>query len=220
MPKGQRFCNANGYVLLTTMMLLALLTVVVFSAMRTSAVELQICANGQVYQRNFYLAEAGIAHAVQTLRPLFVRENAPGVRPGAMPSWDFALRGPDQAAGTADDARGRHGQPGTYERGSRWIDVRLPTGWWYTVTLWNNDEAGTEGDYDTDRDGRIWLRSDAGGLRGGRVSIQVLLQGVDTGSPDISYPAQAGGGAGGNNTGSERDPITDFDVQLQPGAAQ
>jgi hypothetical protein len=184
----------TGFVLLTTIMLLALVTIVVFSAMRTSAVELQISANEQIHQQTFYLAEAGIAHGVKSLLSLFEQENAPGVRTGAMPVWDFAFHGPDQIVGTADDARGKEGQPGSYERGAQWLNVRLPNGTRYTVTLWNNDEDGFDADYDTDRDGLIWLRSDASGFRGGRVRIQVLLLGADAGNSGAAvYPAQAGG---------------------------
>jgi hypothetical protein len=193
MADGPKQPGETGFVLLATIMLLALVTIVVFSAMRTSAVELQISANEQIYQQTFYLAEAGIAHAVQTLLPLFEKENAPSVRTGALPVWDFAFRGPDQIFGTTDDARGKEGQPGSYEGGSQWFDVRLPNGTRYTVCLWNNDEAVSDGDFDTDRDGLIWLRCDAGGFRGGRVSIQVLLHGTDAGASGAGYPAQAGG---------------------------
>ena len=206
----------TGYVLLTTVLLLALVTVVAFSAMRTSAVEIQIAANELIYQKNFFLAEAGLAHAVSILVPRFLQENDPGTRAAAPPSWDFAFRGPDRIGGTADDARGNGRQPGSYARGARWLDVRQPDGSRYTVTLWNNDEPATDGDYDTDRDGLIWLRSDAYGLRGGRASVQLLLQGAATTANPAGYPAQAGGGAANNNSGPDRDPIIDFDVQLAP----
>ncbi len=217
MPQKKGLNDETGYVLLTTVMLLALVTVVVFSAMRTSAVELQVSVNELLHQKYFYLAEAGIEHALKTLEGAFLRENAPGMRPGAGPAWDFVFRGPDRIPGTADDVRGEDRQPGSFERGTIWLDVRQPDGTRYTVTAWNNDETGTDGYYDTDRDGLIWLRSDAGGPRGGRASIQVLLQGVDMGGSPAGYPAQAGGGAASNNSSSDRDPMADFDVQMDPG---
>lgn len=220
MIKIQTLRAENGYVLVTTVLLLALVTIVVFSAMRTSAVELQISANELIHQKAFFLAEAGIAHAVSILTPLFVQENAPGVRTGPSPNWDFAFCGPDRLVGTDDDARGLDRQAGSFERGSRWIDVRQPDGTGYTVTLWNNEENATDGDYDTDLDGQIWLRSVARGPRAGRASIQVLLQGAGEGENPAGYPAQSGGGAGSSNSGNDRDPIVDFDLQMQPGVNQ
>ena len=219
-PNKEKRREDAGYVLLTTILLLALVTAVVFSALRTSAVELQICTNELLYKKYFYLAEAGIAHGVEVLEPLLAAENEPAARGGLQPAWNFAFQGPDRAAGTADDARGRIRQPGGCEQGSVWLDVRRPDGSWYRVTVWNNDEPGQEGDYDTDRDGLIWLRSDAGGPRGGRVSIQVLLQAAAEGQSAGGYPAQAAGGAAGNNSGVDSLPIVEFEVQMEPGAIE
>ena len=208
----------TGYILLTTVLLLALVTVVAFSAMRTSAIESQIAANEQIHQRSFFLAEAGVQHAVSILFPLFESENRARALAGQFPTWDFALRGPDRLPGTADDARGRDHQPGSFERGSRWLDVRFSDATGYTVTVWNNTEEGVDGDFDTDRDGIIWIRSDAAGPRGGKSRIQVLLQGTAAGEPAAAYPAQAGGGAAGSSSGQDQDPMADFDRQLASGS--
>ena len=216
MPNKIKSDGEAGYVLLTVIMLLALTTVVVFSAMHTSAVELQISANDLLHQTCFHLAEAGIAHGIKTLEPLFVQKNQLNDHTGPIPVWNFAFNGPDQIAGTSHNAGGQHQQPGSDERGSLWLDVRRPDGSWYTVTVVNNDETGAQAGDNTDRDGLIWLRSDAGGPRGGRVSIQVLLQGVDAGGSGPAYPAQAGGGVANNYSGSDTDPIIEFDVQLDP----
>ena len=207
----------SGYILVTTVLLLALITVLAFSAIRTSAIESQIAVNEQIHQRSFFLAEAGIEHAVSILFALFERENRARTRAGHLPTWDFALRGPDRLSGTANDAQGRGQQPGSFERGSRWLDVRFPDATGYTVTVWNNTEAAADGDFDTDLDGLVWIRSDAAGPRGGRSSIQVLLQGRAAGEPPDPYPAQADGGAAGSSSGRDQDPMADFDRQLDPG---
>ena len=205
----------SGIVLLTTILVLALVTVVVFSAMRTSTVEQQIATNEWIHQRAFFLAEAGIAHAVAVLASSFARENAFFTGPG--PRWDFAFNAPARTAGTADDVRAAARRTGSCEPGMRWLEVRQPNGSRYTLTVFNNDEEETAGDCDTDGDGLIWLRSDAAGPRGGRASIQVLLHGDAADEHPAGYPAQAGGGAAANNSGSDRDPIFEFDLQVNDG---
>ena len=61
--KGQ-LGNERGVVLVTALMVMALLTVMGISAMNTSDTELKITGNQWVASQSFYLAEAGIQHAV------------------------------------------------------------------------------------------------------------------------------------------------------------
>lgn len=61
--KGQ-LGNERGVVLVTALMVMALLTVMGISAMNTSDTELKITGNQRVASQAFYLAEAGIQHAV------------------------------------------------------------------------------------------------------------------------------------------------------------
>lgn len=56
--------NERGVVLVTALMVMALLTVVGMAALATSDTELQISGNQRVTSQAFYLAEAGIQHAV------------------------------------------------------------------------------------------------------------------------------------------------------------
>lgn len=56
--------NERGVVLVTALMVMALLTVVGMAALNTSDTELQISGNQRVSTQAFYLAEAGIQHAV------------------------------------------------------------------------------------------------------------------------------------------------------------
>ena len=61
--------NEQGYFLiLSTLMLLALLTIISIAATNTANTEVQIAGNDTVYQRNFYLAEGAAMEAVDELQ--------------------------------------------------------------------------------------------------------------------------------------------------------
>lgn len=53
--------NEKGYVIISTMLILCLLTIIGISSMKTSTTELQIATNHQIMHMNFYAAESGIA---------------------------------------------------------------------------------------------------------------------------------------------------------------
>ena len=55
--------NEQGSVLVMAIMVLALLTIVAFTATRTSNIEVQISGNELLHQKYFFTAEAGIARA-------------------------------------------------------------------------------------------------------------------------------------------------------------
>jgi hypothetical protein len=61
--------NEQGYFLIiSTLMLLALLTIISIAATNTAKTEVQIAGNDTVYQRNFYLAEVAAMEAVDLLQ--------------------------------------------------------------------------------------------------------------------------------------------------------
>jgi Tfp pilus assembly protein PilX len=61
--------NENGYFLIvSTMMLLALLTIISIAASNTARTEVQIAGNDLIYQRNLYLAEGAAMEAVDELQ--------------------------------------------------------------------------------------------------------------------------------------------------------
>lgn len=61
--------NEKGYFLIiSTMMLLALLTMISIAASNTARTEVQIAGNNLVYQRNLYLAEGAAMEAVDRLQ--------------------------------------------------------------------------------------------------------------------------------------------------------
>jgi Tfp pilus assembly protein PilX len=65
----QPFNNENGYFLIiSTMMLLALITIISIAASNTARTEVQIARNDLIYQRNFYLAEGAVIEAVDQLQ--------------------------------------------------------------------------------------------------------------------------------------------------------
>ncbi len=83
--------NEQGSVLVMAIMVLALLTIVAFTATRTSNIEVQISGNELLHQKYFFTAEAGIARAIKQLEQPFVIANAPLVRTGSQATWTFAL---------------------------------------------------------------------------------------------------------------------------------
>ena len=61
--------NEKGYFLImATLMLLALLTIISIAASNTAITEVQIAGNDAVYQRNLYLAEGAAMQAVDVLQ--------------------------------------------------------------------------------------------------------------------------------------------------------
>jgi hypothetical protein len=205
----------QGSALIVTIMVLALLSIVAFSSVRSSTTEVQIAGNELQHQKYFYTAEAGIDHAVKLLEEHFRTANATAVRLGAKANWNFAFSGNDQKQNTSDDAVDRDGDDlGSYAEAAVWIDNARIDGISYRITLWNNDDSALGGTFNDDRDGMVWIRSDATGPKGGGASIQVLLQGKSDGQVFSDYTAQAGAGAGKNYTGNDLNPIVDFSRQL------
>jgi Tfp pilus assembly protein PilX len=61
--------NEQGYFLiLATIMLLALLTIISIAATHTASTEVQIAGNDTLYQRNVYLAEGAALEAIDRLQ--------------------------------------------------------------------------------------------------------------------------------------------------------
>jgi Tfp pilus assembly protein PilX len=72
----------QGSALIVTIMVLALLSIVAFSSVRSSTTEVQIAGNELQHQKYFFTAEAGIDHAVKLLEEHFRAANAAAVRLG------------------------------------------------------------------------------------------------------------------------------------------
>ena len=210
-----RLDDEKGSILIIVIMALALLTVIAFTATRTSIVEVQISTNELLHQKYFYAAEAGIDHVIKLLEKPFVENNASKVVTGSTANWNFAFLGADQRAGSSDDVDGMENDQGDPQYSARWIEQAELDGVFYQVVLWNNDESaatgnGAGGDFDTDGDGLVWVRSRAWHPRGGQAVIDVLLHGETSGKNVTGYTAQAGAGAGKNYNANDVRPITEF----------
>jgi hypothetical protein len=81
--------NEQGYFLiLATIMLLALLTIISIAATNTASTEVQIAGNDAVYQRNVYLAEGAALEAIDRLQNNPDPRGLPFVEPGILTIGD------------------------------------------------------------------------------------------------------------------------------------
>ena len=100
--------NEQGSVLVMAILILVLLTILAFTAMRTSTIERQIAGNELLHQKYFFSADAGVDHAVKLLEQPFVAINAPLGRSGSTASWDFAFLGADRVVSPEADVLQEH----------------------------------------------------------------------------------------------------------------
>jgi hypothetical protein len=79
----KQFKNEDGYFLIiSTMMLLALITIISVAASNTARTEVQVAGNDLTYQRNLYLAEGAAMQAVDVLQHDPDPRELPFVDPG------------------------------------------------------------------------------------------------------------------------------------------
>lgn len=207
------FNNENGSVIVAALMILALLTIIGFSAINNSTTEQHLATNTLLYERAFYVTEAGFEHAKAVLKVPYTEQNQGNIALGNPGSWTFALNGsgviPGAAAATDSDGDG----VGDFEGGVVLVQSDLE-GILYTVTAWNNDDSASGGTPTSDSDGRMMIRSVATGPRGATCAIESLIEGTtDSGNLD-GYKAQAGAGAGKSYSNNDRESITDFTQQM------
>jgi len=67
--------NEQGSVIIIAVMVLALLTIIGISSMKTSIIEQQISTNHLIYQMNFYAAESGAPHGSLWLKTLDLKDD-------------------------------------------------------------------------------------------------------------------------------------------------
>lgn len=208
--------NESGSVLIMVIMILALLTIVGLTASRNSSVEVMIANNAMYHQRTFYAAESGLVHGVNLLEQPFVSANALRAMAGATLDWDFAL---DGSIATAAQDPLEDGTPGydpdgdSIRDGAIWIDEAPIDLARYSISIWNNLDAGDN--HINDTDAVIWMQSDASDAMGARSSVRILLQGTTTDETVYGYRAQAGAGAGKNYNASDTKAISKFDKQYR-----
>ena len=128
MVKSIKFLkNEQGYFLIvSTLMLLALLTIISIAATNTANTEVQIAGNDAVYQRNLYLAEGAAMEAVDRLQnvsnPLAELEFVvPGLKTiddsTYIDHWDKSLGAELDATGNTRFVAGYEGTPTGYSLG-------------------------------------------------------------------------------------------------------
>ncbi len=196
--------------IVAAIMILVLLTIIGIAAINMSSTESSISTNSLLYERAFYTAEAGLEQSKESLKLRFVEFNDLIIRAGGTGDWNFALNGSlDGKTAAADtDMDGK----GSYADGVTWILNANLDGVNYTVTIWNNDDGGSE---INDTDGLVFVRSDAAGPRGERCSIEVLLLGTAIGGPVSGYIAQEGTGSGKTFSSNDADAMTAGDLNIQ-----
>lgn len=197
--------NKKGYVLLTSIMMLSLLTIIGLSATNIANIDQQIAGAEKNRQQAFYAAEAGIEHIRSKLSLEYSFHNKQAILLGELGDWDFALDGTEKNAAT--DEEGDDDGIADFKGGAVWAcKSSLTDNIKYTVTVWNNDdelhieanEAENPSDdaITDDEDGIIFVRSDGFGSSNSRAAIQIALQrGAEVTTYSIQgYDAQAGGG--------------------------
>lgn len=110
--------NEQGYFLLvSTIMLLALLTIISIAATNTANTEVQIARNDAIYQRNLYLAEGAALEAVDRIQNDPSPRDLGFVVPGLMAIDDdnFVDHWDAEAQSAAFDATGKTRFVASYE---------------------------------------------------------------------------------------------------------
>ena len=101
---------------------------------------------------------------------------------------------------------------GSFADGVAWISNSNLDGVNYTVSIWNNDDGGSE---INDIDGLIFVRANAAGPRGEHCSIETLLLGTAVGGPVSGYIAQEGTGSGKTFSSNDADAMTAGELAVQ-----
>ena len=199
--------NDRGSVIVAALMMLALLTIIGFAATNMSSTELDISTNSLLYERAFYTAEAGLERAKESLRAPFIDQNKAQIASGGEGDWSFALDG------SLDGYNAAVTDPELGFPVVLWVANDDLNGVSFSVRIWDNNDG--DGDMTADVDGLIYVRADAvETARGGRCSIEELVEGSSTGGSVSGYTAQEGAGSGKVYTSNDADAITTFTKQL------
>jgi hypothetical protein len=187
----------DGYIIISAVLILALLTIICVSALNMSTTEMKIATNELRYERTFYAAESGLHHITELLRLQYVNRNSAILSAGGTPSWSFALQGAQDSDG--DGTGDFNGAVTVIDRMLDNIDLQ--------VRIWNNADGGSAVN---DTDGLIYVHSQAEGPRGSLCRIQMLLEGAMSGETISDYSAQQGAGPGKNFVSGDAEEIENF----------
>ena len=187
----------DGYIILSALLILAIMTIVCISGLNISTTEMKIATNELLYERAFYTAEAGLRHSTEVLSLQFANNNNAILSAGGTPNFSFALQ--DAFDSDNDGVGDLEGSVTLLDSKLEAIDLQ--------VRMWNNDDGGGP---NSDTDGLVYIRSEAGGQRGALCRIELLLKGTIRGEAFSDYSAQSGAGPGKNFVSSDAEVITDF----------
>jgi Tfp pilus assembly protein PilX len=195
MEKKQILKNESGSVLVIALIMLVLLTVLGITATSTSNIELQIANNERNYKKAFYVANAAIESARASLAVALAQAHPNEIASGGNLDWGFAL------VGATDETPKKLWVPDT-PLTDTYSDYH------YTVTIWNDEVSPT-----VDSNGRIYAQAVAEGPNNVKVTVQVILAAVASGSSTDSY-SQYGGDMTKNFNGNDLNAPTSDDTQI------
>ena len=77
MPQNTiRKTREDGYIILASVLILALLSIICVSGLNMSTTEIKIATNELLYERAFYTAETGLQHLTEILRHQYMNKNS------------------------------------------------------------------------------------------------------------------------------------------------
>lgn len=191
--------NDSGFVLVTAMLLLVVLTIIGVAATQTSMFDIMLSSAEMKKQEAFYAAEGGLDHGSVVVLPLL---NANIDEDDENPTLDFLIDGSqtglDAATGT------------DFEGGAVVIDNQtIGDGYTYSVRLYNNRDGGGA---TQDIDGLVILGSRAQKADGGASQLEIGLRAYVEEFLEEDYRAQEGAG-GTKNYNANDSGAVDFSVK-------
>ena len=176
-----RYSEESGFVLVTAMLLLVVLTVIGIAATQTSIFEILLASAERKKQEAFYSAEGGLEHGSVLVAPMMDANIDPDDQ---SPKLTFLLDGSQQGL---DAATGTEFEEGAVLLG----DQTIGDGYTYSVRLYNNKDGGGP---TQDMDGLVILGSRAQKANGGASQLEIGLRTFVTFQVDEDYRAQEGAG--------------------------
>ncbi len=155
MTRGRNvIADQKGVVLVTSLLVLAMVTLMGVYAARRASVEQAIAANSKSSTVAFYMAESGLNHAKQLLATQFKEDPSNksliATDPTAQPVWTFALNGSMYgSSGSMHYCEGCETGDSQLDGAWTYVGVELLSRtitvgnlqYTYTVDLWDNDES-------------------------------------------------------------------------------
>ncbi|MDY0374941.1 MAG: pilus assembly PilX N-terminal domain-containing protein [Desulfobacterium sp.] len=194
--------NEDGFVLLSSLVFLVILTVIGVAATNTSTIETMIAGAEKNKQKAFYAAEAGIEHCTAIL----MNRLANNFKATLSSNWNFALSDAEAGVESIDFIKKTIGKESFV-----WIkDKPIGNACTYTVMVRDNDDDSNPFD---DSDNLIHVTSIATMGDGTTAGIEVVLCSYLKSGSATGYTGQAGAGSGKSYRSDDAESITTFTPQ-------